>query len=149
MPPAPVTKINDELHIAEWLKSTLGAIPNLGNIAPGGVWLDLIPEQKSLPGIRFHKQAGHDVGGATAQSRRIVSQYDWVVAGVVEGPDLLSLVAIADAIDNALDGSVGTTSTITIYQCWRMETFSLTESGRSGVQFRHAGGIYRTIARPL
>ncbi len=145
----PATKINDELHIAEWLESTLSAIPNLNVIAPAGAWLDLIPEEQALPGIRFHKQAGHDVSGATAQSRRIVSQYDWVVAGVVEGPDLLKLLPIADAIDNALDGAVGATSTISIYQCWRIETYSLTESGRSGVQFRHAGGIYRTIARPL
>lgn len=149
MPQPPITKINDELHITEWLKTTLDAIPNLSSIAPAGAWLDLIPEQAVLPGIRFHKQSGHDVGGSTSQSRRIVSQYDWVVAGVVEGPDLISLVPIADAIDNALDGAVGATGTIEIYQCWRMETFSLTEVGRSGVQFRHAGGIYRTIARPL
>jgi hypothetical protein len=144
-----ITKINDEIHIAEWLKSVLGAIPSLNTIAPAGVWMDLIPEEQTLPGIRYQKQSGHDVGGNTAQSRRIVSQYDWLVAGVVEGQDLVKLVTIADAIDNALDGAVGTTSTIAIYQCWRMSTFSLTEEGRSGVQFRHAGGLYRTIARPL
>jgi hypothetical protein len=147
--PNPVTKINDELHIAEWLKTVLSAIPNLNAIAPAGAWLDMIPEEATLPGIRFHKQAGHDVGGHTQASRRIVSQYDWVVAGVVKGPDLLDLIPIADAIDYALDGASGTTATIAIYQCWRLQTFSLTESGRSGVQFRHAGGIYRTIARPL
>lgn len=145
----PPTKINDEIHIAEWLKSKLNAIPNLNNLAPGGVWLDLIPEEKSLPGIRYHKQMGHDVSGHTSQSRRIISQYDWVVAGVVQGPSLAPLVALADAIDNALDDAVGTTSSIEIYKCWRQSTYSLTETGRSGVLFRHAGGIYRTIARPL
>jgi hypothetical protein len=142
-----VVTINDELHITEWLKTTLSAIPNLNTLAPGGVWLDLIPEEKPLPGIRYQKQAGHDVGGSTRVSRRIVAQYDWLVAGVTEG-NLPSLVLLADAIDTALDGQSGETSTYSVYQCWRVSTFSLTETGRSGVLFRHAGGIYRTIGKP-
>lgn len=142
-------KVNEELHTAEWIKTVLGQIPNLATIAPGGVWLELISEKVTLPAIRFHCQRRHDRSGNTRSSQRIMVELDWLVAGVIEGPGLVPLVPIADAIDNALQGANGSTSAIQVLSCLRQETFFQSEVGRSGVTFRHSGGIYRTLVVPL
>lgn len=142
-------RINEEAHTAEWLKTVLSGIPNLANIAPAGAWLDLIPEEMVLPGIRYSCRQRQDVSGATKSSQRIMVQLDWLVAGVTEGPGLAQLVPIADAIDTALQGAFGNTSAVSVLSCLRQETFFQSEVGRSGVTFRHSGGIYRTLVVPL
>lgn len=142
-------RINEEIHTSEWLKTALGAIPNLATIAPAGVWRDRIPEDRTLPGIRYQVQSRHDVNGGTRSSQRIMVQIDWLVVGTVEGPSIVGLVPIADAIDVALEGQSGSTSTVSVLSCLRQSTFFLTEEGRSGVLFRHSGGIYRTLVTPL
>lgn len=144
-----VTFLNDELHTAIALKQQLALIPTFNSVVPGGAWLDLIPEDQKFPAIRYHKYFGHDVSGATAQTSRIMSSFDWIVAGVTEGPGLTALLAIADAIDQILHRHTWNTADIAVMQCWRRETYSMTETGRSGVTFRHAGGVYRTIVQPL
>lgn len=141
--------LNEEIHTGEWIKAQLDAIPNFGVIAPGGAWLDLIPKEEQLPAVRFQVQLRHDVSGATRSSQRIMVELDWLVAGVVEGPGLVPLVPIADAIDVALQGANGSTSTIQVFSCLRQDTYLMTEEGRSGVMFRHAGGIYRTLVVSL
>lgn len=141
--------LNEELHTAEWLSTVLEAIPNLGTIAPAGAWLDLIPMDKDLPGIRYQCVRKKDVSGAMRSDQRIMIQLDWLVAGVVAGGDLIPLVPIADAIDVALQGQSGVTSKVEIFSCLRLETYSMTEAGRSGVLFRHAGGVYRTLVVSL
>jgi len=50
MPPA---LINEEIHVAEWLHTQLNAITSLNTMAPAGVWIDLIPIERTLPGIRY------------------------------------------------------------------------------------------------
>jgi hypothetical protein len=145
----PRTLLNEELHTAEWIKSQLGTIPNMANIAPGGAWLDLIPQDQVLPAIRYQARSRQDVSGATKSSQRIMVEIDWLVVGVVEGPGLIPLLPVADGIDAVLQGANGVTSTIEVMSCLRQDTFSLTEEGRSGVTFRHAGGIYRTLVVSL
>lgn len=142
-------KINEELHTSEWLRNVLGAIPNLAAIAPAGVWLDLIPEEATLPGIRYQCQSRQDVSGNTKSSQRIMVRLDWLVVGTTEGPGMAALVPITDAIDNALQGANGATSAVSVLSCLRQETFFQSEVGRSGVTFRHSGGIYRTLVVPL
>lgn len=144
-----VAKINEEIHTGEWLRTTLDGIPNLGAIAPAGVWRDQIPEDKDLPGIRYQVQSRHDVNGGTRSSQRIMVEIDWLVVGTVSGSSLVPLVAIADAIDVALQGQSGSTAAVSVLSCLRQQTFFMTEEGRSGVLFRHSGGIYRTLVTPL
>lgn len=141
--------LNEELHTAQWLTSVLGAIPSLNTIAPGGVWMDVIPEDKVLPAIRFQCILRRDVSGATRSDQRIMVMLDWQVAGVVAGGDLLPLLPITDAIDVALQGQNGATSTVQVMSCLRQRPYLMTESGRSGVLFRHSGGVYRTLVVSL
>lgn len=141
--------INEEVHTAEWLRTTLDGIPSRATIAPAGVWQDIIPEEKTLPGIRFQCQRRRDVSGGTRSSQRIMVELDWLVVGTVKGTDYISLVQVVDAIDSAIQGKNGTTAAVEVMSCLRQETFSMSEVGRSGVTFRHAGGIYRTLVVPL
>lgn len=141
--------LNEEAHTAAWLSAVLEAIPNLNTLAPAGAWLDVIPMDKVLPGIRYQCQRRHDVSGGFKSDQRIMVQLDWLVCGVVEGGDLIPLVPIADAIDVALQGQVGNTGTVEIFSCLRQAPYFMTETGRSGVLFRHAGGIYRTLVVSL
>lgn len=144
-----VALLNEELHTSEWILARLNTIPNLNMIAPGGIWQDLIPKDKDLPAIRFQTHLRHDVNGPFRNDQRIMVEIDWLVAGVVSGPGIIPLVPIADAIDVALQGQVGNTSTVEVFSCLRQDTWSMTEEGRSGVTFRHAGGIYRTLVKSL
>lgn len=104
---------------------------------------------KVLPGIRYQCIRSKDVKGGTRSSQRIMVEMDWIVCGVVKGGDLLPLLPLTDAIDVALEGQNGATSTIQVMSCLRQRPYSMTESGRSGVLFRHSGGIYRTLVVSL
>jgi len=88
------------------------------------------------------------LGKTVTLSALWLSLIGWWSGRLVER-DIIPLVKIADAIDNALQKKSGATSAVTILSCLRQETFFMTEEGRSGVVFRHSGGIYRILATPL
>lgn len=57
-----------------------------------------------------------------------------------------SLVVPASEIDAALDDTAGSVTGGTVHACTRLRPFLLPEV-RSGVQYRHLGGVYRLLVK--
>jgi hypothetical protein len=139
-----------DLHVAAWLIARLEGAIGPGDIQAriSGAYRDVIPAGKTLPAVRFHVQSSRDVRGAARASARIMTQIDWLIVVVNKGTAIAPIVPIADALDQRLHDSNGETSAIEVYQCIRLEPFGLLDVEDSGDHYRHAGGLYRTIARP-
>jgi hypothetical protein len=136
-----VTVLNDELHVAEWLKKRIEDDTALTAYA------DLIPSDVQLPAVRFQVQGRHDVRGVG--THRILTTLQWLVVVTNEGHTLAPLVPLADEVDQALQEHSGNTSSIQVLSCVRLEPFSLLESEDSGMYYRHAGGLYQTQSQPV
>jgi hypothetical protein len=137
--------VNEDLHAGQWIVSQLESHTSLQ------VYRDMIPPDAPLPAIRFHVQTANDNRGSTSPSDRIVTVLDWLIVVVNQGVSVAKLVPIADQIDQAMQGAHGQSQdgAVLILGCTRLEPFSLIEADRySGVQYRHAGGLYRTIVQP-
>lgn len=139
-----------DLHVGAWIVARLEGAVGPGNIQAliSGAYRDVIPAGKALPAVRFHVQAPHDVRGSARASARIMTMIDWLIVVVNKGAGIAPLVPVADALDQRLHDSNGETSAIEVLQCIRLEPFGLLEVEDSGDHYRHAGGLYRTIARP-
>lgn len=135
------TAVNDELHVAEWIYKRIEDDTTLEAYA------DIIPEDVPLPAARYQVQARTDVRGVG--THRIITQIDWLVVVTRRGHEIAPLVPLADALDQALHDHTGSTSTIQVLSCVRVEPFTLLEVGDSGMYYRHAGGLYRTQSQPI
>jgi hypothetical protein len=133
--------LNDELHVAEWMQKRIEDDTALSAYA------DLIPSSISLPAVRFQVQARHDIRGVG--THRIITQIDWLVVVTRKGHEVAPLVPLADGLDQALHGNSGSTSSILVLSCVRVEPFTLLEVEDTGVYYRHAGGLYRTQSQPI
>jgi len=147
---------NEALHVAEWIVTQLESDTGAGGLFDpalpedsqlSGAYFEVIPEDRSLPAIRFHTQDMHDVRQAMGGPHRIMVSIDWLVAVVNEGLRLTQLVLLADRLDARLHESNGQTSTVRVMQCVRIAPFTQTEVADSGVTYRHVGGLYRTIVQ--
>lgn len=148
--------MNEDLHCAEWFVSTLEGDTGPGGLfdptrtfKPSGAYMDVIPTRAPLPAIRFHVQSSNDVRGVKSPSSRIVTNIDWLVVLVSASNAIAPLLPLADRMDYLLHGAQGETSTLRILACIRLEPFSLLEPDDTGVQYRHAGGMYRTMLQPI
>lgn len=133
--------VNEELHCAEWIVSRIEADTTLE------AYFEMIPDTVVLPAVRFHVQARNDNRGLGTPASRIITTIDWLIVVVREGLGVAALVPLADALDNALHGKDGTVTGLQVLKCIRVEPFTLLEVLDSGVQYRHAGGLYRTIVQ--
>lgn len=132
---------NEELHTAEWIVSRIEDDTTLE------AYFETIPDGKPLPAVRFHVQARNDQRGLGTPASRIMTTIDWLVVVVREGLGVAALVPLATALDDALHGKSGSTAAVQVLKCIRVEPFTLLEVLDSGVQYRHAGGLYRTIVQ--
>ena len=134
----------EEYHTAEWLLSQIEAIA-----APNALqaYMDLIPAGADLPAVRMAVQSRHDVRGVGDERERIMTRLDWLIVVVREGHLISPLLPYVVALDNALHNKSGSTASVVVLSCVRLEPFSLLEPEDSGVQYRHAGGIYRTMVQ--
>ena len=130
---------NEELYTGKWLIAKIAADTTME------AYFGTIPEGAVLPAVRFHAQGQNDVRGATRGAQRILTNIDWLVAIVKEGFGIATLVALADALDAALHEATGQNEGVLVHTCVRLEPFTFLETDDSGVQYRHAGGLYRTI----
>lgn len=131
----------DLLAGARWIHETVG---NLGG-SVSGTYLDLIPEKAALPAVRYHVQAPSDV--SVVSGERVLVNVSWLIVVVREGLEVAPLVPIVAALDQALHEKNGVADGYRI-ECIRLAPFNLIEPDDSGVQVRHAGGIYRTLIGP-
>lgn len=132
---------NEELKTAEWIVSRIEGDTSLE------AYFESIPENKSLPAVRFHVQGRTDQRGLGTPANRIMTTIDWLVVVVREGLGVAALVPLADALDGALHGKSGSVSGLQVIKCVRLEPFTLLEVLDTGVHYRHAGGLYRTIVQ--
>jgi len=144
--------MDEDLHAGEWIVSHLEGDTGVGGLFDpakpeplAGVYRDLIPADKDLPAIRFQLQNPHDV--RTVGQARVLVRLDYLIVVTREGHAVAPLVPLADRVDELLHRANGSTSTLTIYECTRLQPFHLLEPDDSGVQYRHAGGIYRTMVQ--
>lgn len=126
---------------AKWIKAQVG---NLGG-SINGVYLDLIPQDVDLPAVRFHVQDSSDV--RVINGKRVITNIIWLIVVVRKGLEVAPLVPIAALLDTALSAQSGIVDGYHI-ACVREGPFSMLEPDDSGVQYRHAGGLYRTLVGP-
>lgn len=143
---------NEILQASEWIVEQLESptdATHLGDIQDhiSGAYFEVIPLGAELPAVRFHMQSTSDVRGATNASARIMVNIDWLIVVVREGKGVAPLVPIAIALDQRLQKANGETGSCWVYTCVRREPFSQTEVADSGVMYRHAGGLYRTVVQ--
>ena len=132
---------NEVFPAAKWIRARIG---NLGG-SISGAYLDLIPAEVALPAVRYHVQTPSDKSEVAGE--RILVTIDWLIVVVNKGLSVAAIVPIAAALDVALHQQGGVADGYKI-DCTRREPFSMIEPDDSGVQYRHAGGIYRTIVGP-
>ena len=133
----------EEYHTGEWLRQQIEAITG----TPLQFYMDQIPIDKDLPAVRASVQSRNDIRGIGDARERIMTQLDWLVVVVHEGHLISPLIPYVVALDNALQNKNGTTSKIIVHSCVRLEPFSILEPEQSGVVYRHAGGVYRTMVQ--
>lgn len=132
----------------KWIQSTLEGDQTLSGMV-NGAFMDLVPEDVKLPAIRYHVQAPLTIRGiGPGHAARIMTQLDWLIVVMREGHEISPLVPIVMRLDTLLDGATGSTTLCYIDSCVNVEPFQILETDKSGVQVRHAGGIYRTIVIP-
>lgn len=135
-------------EVAEWLQSVITGDATLDGLITGA-WMDQVPEDEGLPAIRYHVQGTVDQRGiGQGHNARIMTTIDWLIVVMREGHLISPLVPIVMRLDTVLDGATGSTSLVNVDSCVRREPFQMLETDKSGVDIRHAGGIYRTIAIP-
>ncbi len=130
---------NEELHTAKWLISRIEADTTME------AWLELVPSDQALPAVRLTVRDRRDIRGVGDQRERILTQVDWLVTVINEGLLVTPLVTLADQLDTALHNKTGTVDGMEVMSCLRLEPFTMLEPVDSGVYYRHAGGLYRTL----
>lgn len=133
----------EEYHTAQWLVSQVEAMA-----APAlQAYLDLIPPGVDLPAVRMSVQSREDIRGVGDGRERILTRLDWLIVVVNEGHLVSPILPYVIKLDNQLHNQSGSTSDILVLSCVRLEPFSLLEPEESGVTYRHAGGVYRTMVQ--
>lgn len=141
---------------AEWIVATLE-----GDIGPGGLfdperppnqhlsgaYFELIPASRSLPAIRFHVQNENDVRQAMGGPHRIMVRIDWLIVIVNEGLSVTPLVPLCARLDSLLHEADGGTDDVEVMSSVRVQPFSMLEPDDKGVNYRHVGGMYRTMVK--
>lgn len=139
---------NEVYEGAAWLQAKIEGDGTLAGLV-SGAYLDMVPEDVSLPAIRYHVQASDTVRGiGPGHNARIMTMIDWLIVVMREGHEVTPLVPIVMRLDTVLDGVTGSTTLANIDSCVRREPFQMLETDKSGVQVRHAGGVYRTVVIP-
>lgn len=130
--------VNEHLVAAKWIRATIGTLS--GTIT--GAYLDIIPEGVSLPAVRYSAMASTDT--MPIDGTRVLVEIDWMVLVVRQGLEVAPLVPIANALDGALHGAQGIADNLRI-DCTRRSPFEMLEPDDDGIQYRHVGGVYRTL----
>lgn len=139
---------NEVYEAGKWLQATMEGDSTLDGMT-NGAYMDSVPEDVKLPAIRYHVQGAQQVRGVgPGHKSRIMTRIDWLVVVMHEGHMIAPLVPIVMRLDTILDGATGSTALANIDSCVMTEPFQLLETDKSGVQVRHAGGIYRTVVIP-
>lgn len=133
-----------ELTLSDaWLLTKLKAIPQLAGVE---VYADFIPLDAALPAVVFQPTIFNDV--ATFADKRILVEADYVVRVTDAATSYSNIVVVANAIDEALQGSSGLVNTPAgngrVVSCVRVEPIRFVEiDDTSKKRYVHLGGVFR------
>ena len=135
-------------EVAEsWLFATLRANAGLtALLAAGtaGIYSEIIPQAASLPAVVFFVNYASDLN--TAGPARIQTTLEYVVKAVTKAEGYGVANAIDAQLDARLQAGSGAPSGGFVWGCMRIQPLRFMELD-NGVQYRHAGGIYRLYAQ--
>ena len=140
-------RLGQEITPAEkWLDTTLRANATLNTGVSGRMSGYNSPQGTGYPAVVWQLQAPSTDVKAIGNIRIMVRPI-YVVRVVGQTASMLSLSALADEIDESLEGASGTVDLgggreAEILECTRVGPFALAEAV-NGVQYRHLGGQYR------
>lgn len=134
------TTVSDD-WIASTLASDSGIATAFGDFSVA-VFDALAPPDAPYPFIVWQCQAPSDVVGVGPKAR-IMVKADYIVRVVMRVDSYRDplMVAIAQAIDDALDGAKGTATGGAVLGCQRQDEYRSIENA-DGRQIRHLGGRY-------
>lgn len=139
----------DELSRVEtWLFGVLAADAPLTALIGGAgnqrIYGEVAPQDSTWPCVVYQFQGGHDVGGGTGASHRIMVDGLWLVKAIMPSKSFAGLVPIVDRVDTVLRASSGGAAGAdgVVFASVREQPFRLVELDE-GVTYRHLGGLYR------
>lgn len=125
--------------IATALTTLLTGDATLMALATGGVHSQRVPQDTSPPYVVFAQQTGLD---HYSFAKRAWEERFYLVRGITKGSDADSADDIAARIDLILNDATLTVAGYTNIVCRRVQPIEYPESP-DGVEYHHAGGIYR------
>ena len=134
----------ETLRVDQWLYQLLSGDSTLSGLVGGRIYGYLAPQDAALPHVVYSHQAGHDVRGVGPV--RIMVSLVYQVKAVGQGGSFAGLKAIADRLDQLLQGASGSVVDGRVLMCVREQPVEYVEVD-SGVQYRHLGGLWRIIAQ--
>lgn len=132
------------LRVDQWLYTLLAGDAALRNWVGDRVYAYIAPPDAAFPFIVFSHQAGYDVRGVGPA--RIMTSLVYQVKVVGRGTSFAPFKAIADRIDQILQGASGSVVDGFILMCVRERPIAYVETEK-GAQYCHLGGLYRIFAR--
>lgn len=127
-------------EVKPWLTSTLLAALAT-TAAAGKVYDTLADDAAALPYVFFTFTAQADVYVVSRGKRRVWSPGRWTVLAVCEGESFAPIASIANIISVTLHGAAGTTSTVRIGPCVRVQPLEYSENS-DGVRYNYRGAEF-------
>lgn len=126
----------------EWINDTLLADATLTGLVSTRVHDGLAPQGSAYPFVVFNHQGGYDALGVG--SARVLNSGLYQIKAVTESDSYASAIAIADRIDEVLHSAAGSKDGAYVAACVREQPIMIIEVS-NGIQYRHAGGLYRLL----
>jgi hypothetical protein len=133
-----VTTLTETTRVFDWLRATINPL------ASNRVYRDIAPDQPTTPYVIVGLMSGRDVAGAAGI--RLWQDGLYLVKVVGKRSDWTAMVALADAIDSALQLATGNTADATIIRAVREESIAYSEVVGADV-WSHLGAIWRVYTK--
>ena len=141
----------ETVRIEQWLCSLLTGDAGTGGVKTltgGRIYAYQAPEGVAFPFVVYSRQAGHDVMGVGAARIMASEVYQVKVVGKGATVSFGTVKAIADRIDELLQGASGSVVDGQILSCVREQGISYVENSGLDV-YSHLGGLYRIQVQPI
>jgi hypothetical protein len=138
--------MSETLAAETWIYSVLSADATLASLVSTRIYSYAAPKESSFPVVVYGVQTP-SLDIVTQPLVRIASRLRYQVKAVWQGNDFVSAGAISARIDALLQAASGSNSYGVVAACYRDMPISYLENDDEGVQYSHAGGLYRIIAQ--
>jgi hypothetical protein len=137
---------HEALWVDRWLYGLLTGDSTLVGLVDGRVYGYLDQRDGALPYVVYSFQGGYDVRGNGPT--RFMTSLLYQVKAVGAGASFQPLQAIADRLDELLQGASGTVSGGRVLVCVREQPINFPEV-HNGVIYLHVGGLWRIHAQAV